>query len=213
VAQKTVKPDGTAEQRGRDAAMAEMRALLEELMARGAVAPPEGALDEVKQQVDTLQASMEQLQKDVAALRPREIRNNRVAAATGELGAIVTTAEQATFTILDATQQLSQLTAQIPDTPPLGELRRQIDDQVTAIMTACSFQDLTGQRTAKVVTMLRILEERLNSVISLWKDVPAASEAVPGSELEGPHSPAMSPTARVGQDDVDSILGQLPDVA
>jgi hypothetical protein len=61
--------------------------------------------------------------------------------------------------------------------------------------------------------MLRILEERLNSVISLWKDVPVGGEVDQGVELEGPHSSVMSPAARVGQDDVDSILGNLPDVA
>ena len=34
--------------------------------------------------------------------------------------------------------------------------------------TACSFQDITGQRTEKVVNVLRFIEQRINAMIEIW---------------------------------------------
>ena len=36
------------------------------------------------------------------------------------------------------------------------------------IFTACSFQDLTGQRTTKVINVLRYIEQRIGSMIAIW---------------------------------------------
>jgi hypothetical protein len=43
-----------------------------------------------------------------------------------------------------------------------------IDRRATDIYTACSFQDITGQRTARVVRTLRFVEQRINAVIAAW---------------------------------------------
>ena len=43
-----------------------------------------------------------------------------------------------------------------------------LDNHSTDIYTACSFQDLTGQRTRKVVTVLRYLESRINAMMGIW---------------------------------------------
>ena len=48
------------------------------------------------------------------------------------------------------------------------ELCDKIDQRATDIYTACSFQDITGQRTEKVVKALRFIEQRINAMIEIW---------------------------------------------
>ena len=48
------------------------------------------------------------------------------------------------------------------------ELCDKIDQRATDIYTACSFQDITGQRTDKVVRALRFIEQRINAMIEIW---------------------------------------------
>jgi hypothetical protein len=43
-----------------------------------------------------------------------------------------------------------------------------IDLRATDIYTACSFRDITGQRTEKVVKALRFIEQRINAMIEIW---------------------------------------------
>jgi Chemotaxis phosphatase, CheZ len=80
---------------------------------------------------------------------------------------------------------------------------------VTEILTACSFQDITGQRTTKVVNTLRYLEQRVNSMLEIWGvdslkglvapveigDTRPDAHLLNGPSLEG-----------VSQDDVDALL-------
>ena len=44
----------------------------------------------------------------------------------------------------------------------------EVENLTTNIYMACSFQDLTGQRTQKVVQVLRYLENRINAMIEIW---------------------------------------------
>ncbi|MCB1492822.1 MAG: hypothetical protein KDJ77_13675, partial [Rhodobiaceae bacterium] len=67
-----------------------------------------------------------------------------------------------------------------------AQLCEQLDDHATAIYMACSFQDLTGQRTARVVDTLRFIDGRLNTLIDMWgtattdeADVQVAEPATP----------------------------------
>jgi hypothetical protein len=43
-----------------------------------------------------------------------------------------------------------------------------LDMRATDIYTACSFQDITGQRSEKVVKALRFIEQRINAMIEIW---------------------------------------------
>jgi len=93
---------------------------------------------------------------------------------------------------------------------PIAE---EIQNQVIAVLTACSFQDLTGQRTTKVVNTLRYIEQRVNSMIELWgvEGLTRAAEAVdvedrrPDAHLM--HGPAVD--GGPSQADVDALFEQL----
>ena len=77
-------------------------------------------------------------------------------------------------------------------------------------MTACSFQDITGQRTTKVVNVLRYIEQRVNSMVQIWSGDavdPAATQPLdtrPDAHLL--NGPAVA-GAGVSQDDIDALFG------
>ncbi len=84
---------------------------------------------------------------------------------------------------------------------------------------ACSFQDLTGQRTTKVVRVLQYLEERIASMIDIWgissdsegSDGDDASEAVAKMTDERPDAHLLNgpqdQDLALGQDNIDALLG------
>lgn len=92
----------------------------------------------------------------------------------------------------------------------------EIENRVIDIFTACSFQDITGQRTTKVVNVLRYLEQRVNTMIEIWgvDDVDPSTapsedpDARPDSHLlDGPQMDGEGSS----QDDIDRILQEMLD--
>src|SRR5215470_15024687 len=86
-----------------------------------------------------------------------------------------------------------------------------LDAKATEVYTACSFQDLTGQRTRKVTGVLRYLEGRINAMIGIWGlDGALAAEAAEKRAadagkalLNGPARPGQG----LDQADVDLVMG------
>src|SRR5262249_56337643 len=86
-----------------------------------------------------------------------------------------------------------------------------LDGRATDIYTACSFQDLTGQRTQKVINVLRYLEGRITAMIKIWGlDGALATEAAESAQasegaalLNGPARPGHG----LDQSDVDVVMG------
>src|SRR5437763_16714899 len=86
-----------------------------------------------------------------------------------------------------------------------------LDAKATEVYTACSFQDLTGQRTRKVIGVLRYLEGRINAMIDIWGlDGAMAAEAAETRAVEtgkalinGPARPGQG----LDQADVDMVMG------
>ncbi|MGQ9368744.1 hypothetical protein [Azospirillum sp. ST 5-10] len=142
--------------------------------ARGAAAaeaPPvsDGALTRIQQELNAIGQFVQQARSDIAALKPSDNGTNRIMAATAELDAIVVATERATSDILNAAERILDYAARIPrDDPDWAELGGGLEAECIEIMTACSFQDITGQRTTKVVNTLRYIEQRVNSMIEIW---------------------------------------------
>ena len=100
---------------------------------------------------------------DLAALRMGDISSLHVPIATDELDAVVTATEQATNTILDAAEALSEQA----DTMA-GEQAGPMMDSVTRILEACSFQDITGQRIGKVIATLHQIEGSVGKMLKVF---------------------------------------------
>ena len=93
-----------------------------------------------------------------------------------------------------------------------------LDAKATAVYTACSFQDLTGQRTRKVIQVLRYLEGRINAMIDIWGlDGTMAAEAAAAARAREGEAALVNRPARDGhgldQADVDIVMGPAASAA
>jgi hypothetical protein len=164
-----------------------------------------------------------QTKSEIAAIKPEGEAKGTLLEATEELGSIVRTTEQATSAILAAAERVQEIAWTLRERGTDNEACDALDQRATDIYSACSFQDLTGQRTRKVVEVMRFLEERINAMIEIWGDTesvsPAADMGHPprigddGAEehLDQPHIDEMMPAA--GAHRQSATLGNGHDVA
>lgn len=169
----------------------------------------------LRQELQEMSVYIQQTRSEVAALRPDDSGNNRIMAATGELDAIVTATERATSDILNSAENILTLVGRLPRTPDTATLCGEIEAQATEILTTCSFQDITGQRTTKVVNTLHYLEKRVNSMIEIWgtDGMPIVQAQEMGDTRPDAHLLNGPSLNGVSQDDVDALLANLNSTA
>jgi hypothetical protein len=142
---------------------------------------------------------------EIASMRPKG-EGGRIDEATNELDAIVKATEQATGEILAAAEHLQEVAWTMREAGIEGAACDIIDQRATDIYTACSFQDITGQRTQKVIQVLRYLEDRLGTMIAIWGGDGMAPPATGGRTgdalLNGPALPGRG----LVQSDVDAMM-------
>lgn len=93
---------------------------------------------------------------EIAALRPNELHRVHIPAAGNELAAVVQMTEAATHSIMERAEAV--ISAEISD---LAAYKAFVNARLVAVIEACSFQDITGQRIAKVAEMLGQIEQRI----------------------------------------------------
>ncbi|MDV2985866.1 UNVERIFIED_CONTAM: hypothetical protein Q9R58_16260 [Methylobacteriaceae bacterium AG10] len=137
---------------------------------------------------------------EVAALSAPEQGESRLTVASEALDAIVRATERATSDILSAAEEVQEAAWTLRETGADSALCDALDRHATQIYTACSFQDLTAQRTSRVVHTLRYLENRIASMIGIWGN---PDDAVPSLD---PDAHAAAAPAALDQNDVDRFL-------
>ena len=110
---------------------------------------------------------IESMRHEIGALQVNDLKNSRIPAAGEELDAIVQATEAATNTIMECAEALMGAGASDP-----AAYKALVDEKMMVIFEACSFQDITGQRIAKVVETLQHIEER----VSRFADVMQAKD-------------------------------------
>ena len=136
-----------------------------------------------------------QTRSEIAAIKPDGDAKGTLSEATEELDSIVQTTERATSDILAAAEQVQEIAWTLRERGTDGDICDSLDRRATDIYSACSFQDLTGQRTRKVVDVLHFLEERIRTMIEIWggavpdMGTPTAAPAAPhvGEDRSVPH--------------------------
>ncbi|MBL8575292.1 MAG: protein phosphatase CheZ [Hyphomicrobiaceae bacterium] len=145
------------------------------------------------------------LRQDVVTLRPDQMRSDRLPEAGRELEEIVNATEGATNTIMEAAETLMAA-----DDSDHAAYKALVDEKMVEIFEACSFQDITGQRVAKVVRTLTWLEERLASLAERLRvdEIETPEEETDDERrrreliLNGPQVTG----AGVSQDDIDALF-------
>ena len=95
------------------------------------------------------------LREAIASLRANELTRDRLPMVHEELGQVVTATAGATNTIMESAEAILGL-------PDGKNYREAVEGHVFTIFEACTFQDLTGQRIAKVGEAMSQLETRLS---------------------------------------------------
>ncbi|CAO4138652.1 Chemotaxis protein CheZ [Methylorubrum thiocyanatum] len=167
---------------------------------------------------------------EVAALSAPDQGESRLTVASEALDAIVRATERATSDILSAAEEVQEAAWTLRETGADSEMCDALDRHATQIYTACSFQDLTAQRTSRVVHTLRYLENRIASMIGIWGNpddaVPSLDERARAEaaaaldqsdvdrflDMEGPvPAPARAPLPPLPSVTLDDDLAFLPD--
>jgi chemotaxis protein CheZ len=174
------------------------------------MAPADDAA-KLRQQIESLSNDILLTLGEVATIRHPMMEDDRVLAAVDELDAIVTATEVATDRILTATERLDDLAAKLDAGETDGkDGGAEIAEVTTAIYEAANFQDVTGQRIAKVMALLRDVDLRVMAMIrhlggeEKLFEVPPPEPAAEGDDalVNGPQSEA----AALGQDAIDSLF-------
>jgi chemotaxis protein CheZ len=158
-------------------------------------------------QVEALGRTISAARQEIAELRVDDIMDRDIPFATDELDAIVQHTAVATNAILESCEMLDDI-----GTAVTGDAAARLQDAVTKIYEACSFQDITGQRITKVVTTLKAIESKVLQIINTF-GVPTGTietrEAAPvpiGTELlNGPQLPSNA----MDQSDIDKLLASF----
>ena len=125
----------------------------------------------LRSEVLSLFQYIQRLRQEIAAMSKPDDKGTAFENMSLQLGAIVEATESATNTILKASESIENAAAKLRKKPAVEEtvnLCATISGQVTEIMEACTFQDITGQRVTKIVGSVRFVEERINVMVDLW---------------------------------------------
>lgn len=163
-------------------------------------------------QLHELRESIDMTKREIAAMRQPGQSDDRFVTAAMELDAIVGATEKATHNILSASEDINDIIMELKDRVGDVSAQQRLDDManlVIQIFENCNFQDITGQRTGKVVKTINFLEERIMTMINIWGEeefqgIEITEEAQDEDEklLQGPQLEGEG----VSQADIDALF-------
>lgn len=197
----------------------EIRSVLEDMISTLDGKIVSGDADVIAE-LEELSSFIEQTRSEIAAINPEEIPDEHIPAATDELDAVVDATEAATNSIMEAAEIVEAVAEEIS-----ADQAARLSDAVTQIYEACSFQDITGQRINKVVTALREIEAKVETVVEKFGPDPetreemkrkrkAEKESASAADVDGMteedllEGPQMPENAN-SQDDIDALLADM----
>jgi chemotaxis protein CheZ len=160
---------------------------------------------QLQRQRTDLVSYVRRTRKAISDFAPSALRGDRMDQAKAQMRAVVETTESAADVIMTCAEQL--LAAPATETPEA--YRTRVNEACMAIIEACAFQDLTGQRINKVATMLTMIETRLAALESeLGEAFGVEAEDGPLASIDDVllQGPALPNGGGITQRDVDAIL-------
>ena len=168
-------------------------------------------VDRIRFDLIEMSKAIARTKTEIASIKPDADHHGKFGEASEELDSVVQATETATSDILACAERIQEIAWTLREQGVQSEVCDLLDANATEIYTACSFQDITGQRTRKVIQVLRYLEDRINAMISIWGlDGAMAAEAAEARAvdedkalLNGPAKPGHG----MDQADVDMVMG------
>lgn len=165
--------------------------------------------EQMQQEIQKIAEYINQAKCEIAGIAKTENPDSgkNLATASLELNEVVRHTEEAANVIMDNAERIIALAANT------GAQAVELNAHGLAIIEACSFQDITGQRIKKVLKTIDQIELRIGNLIKLFGGHPPEGfkvgevETTPGRPdehlMEGPQLAKNKPS----QDDVDKLFG------
>lgn len=177
-----------------------------------------GQVYQLRSELDSMKDAITSTKNEIASLFRSEHEGKGMRRVAGELDAVVDATEEATTSILSAVEEIetqaNMLRAAGVDTGN-NDCVGIILDRVVGLYESCNFQDLTGQRISKIVSVMKFVEERLDCMIDVWGGLDAFKGLVdqagtghdPGSDRSLLNGPKLDEdVGHVSQDDIDNLF-------
>ena len=169
------------------------------------------SVDRIRFDLVEMAKAIARTKTEIAAMKPNADHHGKFGEASEELDSVVQQTEAATSDILACAERIQEMAWTLREQGADAAVCDLLDVKATDVYTACSFQDLTGQRTRKVIGVLRYLEGRINAMIDIWGlDGAMSAEAAETRAVEtgkallnGPAKPGQG----LDQADVDMVMG------
>ncbi len=156
---------------------------------------------------------IQRVKEEIAAINNPSDSEYHFDSMSDQLDAIVKATEQATNTIMETVEKndsaITKLRGLVSKNQKAQALLDDISANSAAIFEACSFQDITGQRVGKITKSLGYVEQRVDSIVSIWgeahlQDVDVKKEEKSDDEklLNGPQLEGKG----LSQDEIDALF-------
>jgi chemotaxis protein CheZ len=175
-----------------------------------------GDLNKLKNETDAIHRVVSHTMREFANLHFGAFGDTGHGRARRELDAVVDSSQQATQQILEAAEAIDEAANTLSASLKNGQdqaLTSDIRDQVVRIFEACNFQDLGGQRIAKVVATLTFVEDRIARMLDIWggrdalMNSAAVAPAAPNSPAKMVSGPKLSgDPGHISQQEIDAMF-------
>ncbi len=158
---------------------------------------------EVRIEIAQMVRIITQAKQEIASIKHPMSDDDRMLSAANELDAIVLATEASTNDVLSAAETIETLVRTIsgrfPEDEDVAATTELVAEQIINIFQACSFQDITGQRTTKVIKTIKFIEERILSMIDIWGIDAFAELPVPETDTPSGDKALMNGPQLAGQ--------------
>jgi chemotaxis protein CheZ len=173
-------------------------------------------MKKLKDELDLIYDAINRTKQEIATLHVTGFKGQEMARVSRELGAVVGGTEKATQQILQAAEYIVETANNLSVAVKMGQeagIAQDIQDRVIQIFEACNFQDLTGQRIAKVMATLQFIEQHIIRMMEIWggieafKDFNDAAKTARDSEIKLVNGPRLDDDAgHASQQDIDALF-------
>jgi len=131
-----------------------------------------------------------------------DAEGRRLTHAAADLGTAIEEMEKAALLVLGIAERVEERAGTLGDNPQAASsILTEVQRDMARIYEACTFQDLAGQRIAKVIALLSSLDQVLSGAIGEHAAAPSATPVM----LNGPRLDGAS--GHITQDEIDAIFG------
>jgi chemotaxis protein CheZ len=191
--------------------LADLKTLVSSVQSRSDVARVQQGGAMLWEGIESILDAIKKTRTEVSALHAKGSNRAELNRATDELDAVVADTERATESILSAAERIDACAAKLAKKAE-GEHRAALEAlraDAILIFESCNFQDITGQRIRKVVSLMQYIEERIQSMGDIWQELGATTTTTDDLDEEESllNGPALAgDIGVVSQDDIDSLF-------